>query len=518
MLVFSAMVWQISEGFLKLTIDIEAAKRLFILTQSGTLILVASCLYFSLKFTEKINDNNRALLYFLIYIPALFFIVANILQWTNNEFTYSDSFGFIDSTKSTMLSFEVLYLAIAGIVTMFLFISYWIKQKTAKAGIIAIGFSVPFLQGLITEIIFPELLDIAPIPLTTTSITAFSIASIIALRKYNLLSFSPYKVSDNIIKNMSDAIIITDHNHYIKYINPAATKMLGYYDNELINKKAQILIADHESDEKVLKMFETNKVSDKYEINLITKYKDILTVLISSSPYYEKNKVVGNLSLIHDITNEKLQSKKLTAAMISGEEKERQRLAFELHDGVSQSIAGINMKLQALKSSLIVKENELILDDIIKSAKDSITEIRNLSHNLYPLNEDEFLCDAVVKLISRHKNIPLKFDLNVEGKKPLINNPTVTTNTYRVLQEFINNSIKYANASIVSIDVIYHKTEMEIRIEDDGCGFDLNITKDNDGIGINNMQKRIEVIGGVFNLTSEVNIGTKLEIKVPITY
>jgi PAS domain S-box-containing protein len=514
------MIWQISEGFLKLTIDIETAKRLFILTQSGTLILVASCLYFSLLFTKKINDTNRAVLYFLTYLPALFFIIANVLQWTNNEYTYSDSFGFIDTSKSTLFSIEVLYLSVVGIITMFVFINYWIKQRTAKARIIAIGFSVPFIQGLITEMIFPELLNIPPIPLTTTSITVFSIASIIAFKKYKLLSFSPYKVSDNIIKNMSDAIIISDDNHYIKYINPAAIRMLGYYDTELINKRAQILVADNESDDKVLKMLEATKngASDKYEVNLTTKYKDILTVIISSSPYYEKNKIVGNLSLIHDITNEKKQVKELTAAMISGEEKERQRLAFELHDGVSQSIAGINMKLQSLKSTLIVEENELILDDIIKSTKESITEIRNLSHNLYPLNEDEFLCDALSRLISRHKNIPLKFELNVKGNKPLINNPTITTNAYRVLQEFINNTIKYANASLVSINVFYHKTEMEIKIEDDGCGFDLNTIKDNDGIGLNNMQKRIEVIGGTFSLTSKLNIGTKLDVKVPISY
>jgi signal transduction histidine kinase len=59
---------------------------------------------------------------------------------------------------------------------------------------------------------------------------------------------------------------------------------------------------------------------------------------------------------------------------------------------------------------------------------------------------------------------------------------------------------------------------MEIKIEDDGCGFDLNSNKENHGIGISNMQKRIEVIGGTFNLSSKLNIGTMLEIKVPLSY
>jgi PAS domain S-box-containing protein len=447
-------------------------------------------------------------------------MVANVLQLTKNEVTYSDTFGFIEITSSVLFSIEMLYIGVIGMITLYLFINHWVKHKSAKSGLIAIGFSIPFIQGLITEMIFPELLNIPPIPLTTTSITFFSLASVIALSKYRLLSFSPYKVSDNIVKNMSDAIIISDENHYIRYVNPAAIKMLGYYETELINKRAQVLVADNESDEKVLKMLgqKNTGISDKYEINITTKFKETLTVIISSSPYYEKNQIIGNLSLIHDITNEKLQAKKLTAAMINGEEKERQRLAFELHDGVSQSIAGINMKLQALKSTITEKDNELILDDIIKSTKESITEIRNLSHNLYPLNEDEFLCDALSRLISRHKNIPLKFDLNIEGHKPLINNQTITTNAYRVLQEFINNSIKYASASIISIDILYHKTGMEIKIEDDGCGFDLNSNKENHGIGISNMQKRIEVIGGTFNLSSKLNIGTMLEIKVPLSY
>ena len=133
MLVFSAMVWQIAEGFLKLTLDIETAKRLFILTQSGTLILIASCFYFSLLFTKRINDNNKALFYFLIYLSALFFIVANVLQWTNNEYTYSDSFGFIDTTKSTLFSIEVLYLSLVGIITLYFLI----------VGITSSGFKMP---------------------------------------------------------------------------------------------------------------------------------------------------------------------------------------------------------------------------------------------------------------------------------------------------------------------------------------------------------------------------------------
>ncbi len=517
MLVFSAMAWQISEGFLKLTQDINTAKNLYIIAQAGSLIVIASCLYFSLIFTKFIVNMKSSLVSFFIFFPAIFFIISNILQWTNTEFTYSSSYGFLNTTDSTIYSLESLYISICGIATTLLLINFWIKQKDARSGLFAVGFLIPFIQGLITEIIFPELLDIPPIPLTTATITIFSIASIIALKKYNLLSFSPYKVSDSIINNMSDALLISDNNGVIKYVNPSLLKLLSYKNEDLIDKRGEFLLADNESEEKISLTIEgiQEKKNEHYEINLSTKDGNIINAILSSSPYYQNNKIIGALLIFHDITNEKEQVKKLTAAMISGEEKERQRLAFELHDGISQSIAGINMKLQSLKSVIIVKENDFILDDIIQSTKESITEIRNISHNLYPLNEDDFICDAITKLIGRHKNIPLKFVLNVAGNKPLSNNLTITTNVYRVVQEFINNSIKYAQAKTITIDIIHNKYSMTLEIGDDGIGFDLNSINQNNGIGLNNMEQRIKIIGGSFNLTSEVNIGTKLVLNVP---
>ena len=154
MLVFSAMVWQISEGFLKLTQDINTAKNLYIIAQAGSLIVIASCLYFSLIFTKFIVNMKSSLVSFFIFFPAIFFIISNILQWTNTEFTYSSSYGFLNTTDSTIYSLESLYISICGIATTLLLINYWINQKDARSGLFTVGFLIPFIQGLITEIIF----------------------------------------------------------------------------------------------------------------------------------------------------------------------------------------------------------------------------------------------------------------------------------------------------------------------------------------------------------------------------
>lgn len=521
MLVFSAMIWQICEGFLRLTTDIDTAEKIYIIMDSGTLLLISSCVYFSLIFTKTLKKKHQESISTIIYTPSLFFIVANVMQWTKIELKYTSTLGFINVTDHILYSLETLYVSTLGILCVIILINYWFKQKDntekVKARLIAIGYSIPFIQGLITEIIFPEILNIPPLPLTTTSITIFSIASIFALKKHELLSYSPYKVSDSILDNMSDAVIISDNDGIIKYVNSSLLKLFGYTENELIGKLGYFIIADETSVEIVSKMIMVRKkgIRSKYEINMKTKNGTILNILISATPYENNNTVIGALSILHDITSQKKQKKELTDAMIIGEEKERHRLAFELHDGISQSIAAINMKLQSLKSTLIVDDNKILLDEIITNTKDSINEIRHISHNLYPLDKDEMLCEAIKKLISQNKNINLDLNFNVSGEKPESINSSTKTNIYRVLQEFINNSIKYSKADGITIELSYTSSYIKLEVTDNGIGFNPKEIKDTNGIGLKNMEHRIKIVGGTFNLTSELNVGTKVVVTVP---
>ncbi|MBL4593881.1 MAG: PAS domain S-box protein [Flavobacteriales bacterium] len=521
LIVIAAFIWQIGEGFLRIIIDIELANRIYVVMNSSVLLLVSSCLYFSLLLTRSFENKNTSLIVSIIFFPAIVLIILNMVGVIPIEMKYTSSLGYIQTSKDLFNTIESLHLSIVGLFCAYIFISNWIKSRTkddrAKIGLITVGFLIPLIQGLTTEIVFPEVLNINPVPLTTTSITFFSLASIIALKKFNLLSYSPYQVSDNIIEFMSDAVLISDNAGVIRYINTSLLKMFHYKKEELIGKQGYFILADKESVEAVSKMVPIRKTgsSNKYEVNMRTKEGNILNVLISASPYFKNNKVIGALAVIHDITSEKKISKEITEAMINGEEKERNRLAQELHDGVNQSIVAIKMRLFALQKSILKESNKEKVEDIINITQDAIDEVRKISHDLYPLKENESLSLAIKRLISRFQNTDIKFKLNIVGESPESVPGSIITNLYRVLQEFVNNSIKYANADLMTINLIYNDNKINLEVSDNGCGFDSeSIINTSKGIGLQNMVKRVNIIGGSFDLHSEINVGSNIRVSV----
>ena len=240
-----------------------------------------------------------------------------------------------------------------------------------------------------------------------------------------------------------------------------------------------------------------------------------MDVMISGSPFYnEKGQVICALSIITDITLYKKHRQELMIAMIQGEEKERARLAREMHDGIGQYLAAIKMNLTALNGS-VEKEKLIIYDTLLELSKDAISEARTMSHNLLPKEIDFGLIVALNNMKSKYENLgSFDIDLNVQGQNYKLNE-FIRFNLYRVIQEFINNTIKYADASIVTIDLIYEPDKFIIKINDNGEGFEFDETK-SDGIGMKNMRQRTEILNGVFEFDPIIGKGTFLKVSIPM--
>lgn len=521
LLVFSAFLWQFSDGFLKLSTNAELARRLYALSDSSALIVISSGLYFSILFNKDFKKLPSILVQF-IYLPTIIFIIVHFMGLFPINMEYSEKLGYVANIESHLfLTIEYFYIAIYGVLTAYFFLRHWYTSKNndekIKSGLIFYGFLIPLVQGILTEIIFPLVFNIEPIPLTPTFITFFSVAAIIGLKKYNLLSYSPYNSYEYIINNMLDAIIITDNNNDIKYVNLAAKKLFGYHQNELIDQSIFTLLADEKSLETILKMKKRRKegFNDRYEVNMKSKKENTLNMLVIASPYKNKNSnIIGSILILHDLTKEKLKNVELTEALFKGEEKERLRLSQELHDGITQNMSVIKMLLQSLKSTASSEEQNQKIDKTISITNDSICEIRTISHNLHPLDEKMSLCEAVKTLIDRFNSSGLEINIQIDGEKPSNIKQITITNIYRVLQEFFNNTLKYAQATIVDIQIVYLETNIKIKISDNGVGFNIN-SLESKGIGLKNMKNRINAINGSFELNSELNKGTNLVVKVP---
>ena len=204
---------------------------------------------------------------------------------------------------------------------------------------------------------------------------------------------------------------------------------------------------------------------------------------------------------------------------IDGENKlneQRLDISRNLHDNIGSQLTFINSFMETLKLMSDAK-NEAINDrinNISSFTKDAIIELRD---TVWALNSDEFtfedlrlrILNYVDKAQTAKENIQFKFNVD-EGLESIKFSSAQGINLYRTIQEAVNNAIKYANATEISIQTKLENAALTISITDNGIGFD---PKNNDnGNGLYNMQKRIEEIGGEFVLKSKVGEGTQIHI------
>jgi signal transduction histidine kinase len=208
-----------------------------------------------------------------------------------------------------------------------------------------------------------------------------------------------------------------------------------------------------------------------------------------------------------------------TKAILEAEEKERRRIAQDLHDGVGQLLSAAKLNLSNLDSKISVEteEQKLAMQNAISLVDDSVKEVRAVSHNMMPNTLIKLgLASAVREFITKLGNAPtLKVDLEIVGLDTRLDNQ-VETVLYRVIQEVVNNIIKHAKASQISMQLIRHETELSVLIEDNGVGFDTTKLDNFEGIGLKGIQTRIEFLNGTVHFDSAIGRGTTVIIDVPL--
>jgi signal transduction histidine kinase len=194
----------------------------------------------------------------------------------------------------------------------------------------------------------------------------------------------------------------------------------------------------------------------------------------------------------------------LNKALLVGENKERLRIAQDLHDGI-----GVQLRLlkQQLTNHSNPMENEAMVDKIAE-------EIRTISHNLMPSNIEhlglENLVSDLVHNLSNSNDIDIKL---VAIDCPYLNDQIVGLSLFRIIQECLQNAIKHSEAKSIVIQMIGHENELSITIEDDGKGMN-HLAKA--GIGLNNIKSRMEQLKGTYTMESNEHLGVLVCLTVPI--
>lgn len=197
-------------------------------------------------------------------------------------------------------------------------------------------------------------------------------------------------------------------------------------------------------------------------------------------------------------------------AYMDGQNKERERIARDLHDSISGNLAAIKLKL--LKFAPKVKGLEKIVDSVDKTYK----EVRTISHDLVPKEIVlQPFTDLLNHLITAQEVEEPKITIGFfpEAEINLLKEG-FQTQIYRILQELIVNMQKHAKASKGTIHMTLHEDYLNILVEDDGIGFDH--THKTEGMGLRNVSKRIAELKGTLNIESHLGKGTTINIDLPL--
>ncbi len=216
------------------------------------------------------------------------------------------------------------------------------------------------------------------------------------------------------------------------------------------------------------------------------------------------------------------QQKIISSKIIENQEKEQNRIAKDVHDGIGQMLTGLKYNLESIDSSDITKTAAKV-EHLKELTTNIIKGVRTATFNLTPPELSDYgIVPALNKLtleLGRLTSKEILFINKTDFKQRL--DSLTEINIYRIVQEAINNAIKYAESSHIIVSLSHSSEILSIVIDDDGKGFDpskiKNIKNSDGGMGMTFMRERITYINGRLFLNSEIDNGTRITLNIPLT-
>lgn len=209
--------------------------------------------------------------------------------------------------------------------------------------------------------------------------------------------------------------------------------------------------------------------------------------------------------------------------VVAAQERERARIAADLHDGVSQSLGVLKFGIESRIANLQRRYPDVDLSDfepVVDQVREAIEELREVSRNLSPAMLSEFgICTAIDMLCNEFgAELPNVEVICAACINEIALPESVKVAIYRVVQEGLNNIGKHASANHVRVALQAEEAGLSLEISDDGQGFDLESVARRDGrhgIGLTSMRERVEYTGGRFSVRSDKNQGTTIRATWP---
>lgn len=338
------------------------------------------------------------------------------------------------------------------------------------------------------------------------------------LKEQNEILHSKYR---KIFFESSDPILLFDEKGHISEYNKAATDLLMLMPQKMKGLSFYRLLPRADKTRKALGQLIAEGMISDVEVTLTLTNGARRTCLATV------NKVLHNLegktvyqAILKDVTRRKEWNNLLMHTITHTQEKERERISQDLHDGLGQTLTAVKTRLEML---LLMYEKEPAnspakreLEASIEQLKNSIEEIREICFNsLPPVLYQYGLVSAIDEIRERVSTSLFKINFSPDRTLSFADKGKETA-LFRVVQEFVSNSLKHAQANEVNIVLDKKGDKIYLTLRDDGVGFDVQSKRNQPGYGLKNIESRVELFNGEIALRSAPEEGTELNIVLPL--
>ncbi len=208
----------------------------------------------------------------------------------------------------------------------------------------------------------------------------------------------------------------------------------------------------------------------------------------------------------------------LLEMLIQAQEAERLRLSRQMHDGPAQALSNLILETEIAMRLFDVNKEEAYqeLGSLRDSASNTFQQVRDFIFELRPMMLDDLgLVPTIKKYTSAIQdltNIPVRFGVTGPERRM---EPYLEVMIFRAVQELLRNAIDHSQASQIDVQMDVGDSFMEVAVEDDGIGFDVQGLDEEKGMGLKLIKERVEMTSGEFKIDSQIGEGTKVSFKVP---
>lgn len=323
----------------------------------------------------------------------------------------------------------------------------------------------------------------------------------------------------------SGNIIYANINGIITFVSEKVCKTSGYTAAELIGKSIKIFNSGYHPENYFKTLWKTILKGKIWSGEIRNKRKDGTYFWIFGTIIPIKNtngKVTHFINVRQDITELKDARLQKIREVIDAQEQEKESFAKELHDGLGQILLASKMNLNAIETEIkqLDESSQDIYNNSLKLLNDAIHEARNVSHGLMSRALVQFglsyaINDMINNIQTTYANITFNYNQNIDNQRFT---GEIEKGLYRVLQELISNIIKHSEATIASIEIVKNEYNLTVTIKDNGVGLTNKLIETNHslGIGLKNIETRINYLSGSFIVNEKLKIGTEIQIVIPL--